>query len=525
MANFIPFLFFLSALMLVGAGSSSKEMSPVGYWNKLLPKTPIPMSLDAFLPKAIMSEIPHRHMPAHQMILQAIASTVKQSLEDCEMEANKGETKYCATSLESMVDFAMSQLKTNDLQLLNYSFVNKEEREPKSRVYTVQPGVVELPSSQAVACHIEPYPYAVFHCHIPMQGQRTIPLCWGPLPPEPQKSCERIGRSEITFLSYPIPSIPRSPSAAMAMTLFFFLSIVLLGGTSSSSGEMSPEAYWKKLLPRTPIPDSLQPFLPKDLTDGVQKEANVPVIDKNYVQWRSGVTPEELKTLHDTEFLFLTENLNPGSKTNKMDFVKKEREGRGWHALLPRRTAEAFPFSVSKLDSILKYFSIEPTSTAARYMKETLAVCEEEANEGETRYCATSLESMVDFAISQLKTNDVRLLSTSILDKGTAAKGRVYTVQKGVTEFPYKDSVVCHVLGYPYAVFYCHKTINTSSYVVPLVAEEDGSRVDAGAVCHTETSSWNPKHATFQTLGVKPGVPIRHFLPYGHFTWVANSAP
>ncbi|KAF3790847.1 hypothetical protein EJ110_NYTH16049 [Nymphaea thermarum] len=210
--------------------------------------------------------------------------------------------------------------------------------------------------------------------------------------------------------------------------------------------------------------------------------------------------------------------------------------------------AESFPFSVSKLDRILKYFSIEPTSTTARDMKGTLAACEEESNEGETRYCATSLESMVDFAISLLKTNDVRLLSMSILDNGTAAKGRIYTVHKdfrlrriipvffitvlysstsfvtmGVTEFPYKDSVVCHVLGYPYAVFYCHKTINTSSYVVPLVAEEDGSRVDAGAVCHTETSSWNPKHATFQTLGVKPGVPICHFLPYGHFAWVANS--
>ncbi|KAF3791202.1 RAFTIN 1B protein [Nymphaea thermarum] len=315
----------------------------------------------------------------------------------------------------------------------------------------------------------------------------------------------------------------------MAMTLFFFLSIVLFGGTSgsSSSGETSPEAYWKRLLPRTPIPDYMQPFLPKDLTGGVQKKAYVPVIDqcKIYAAWKFGVTPEELKALHDTEFLFLPENLKPGSKTKKLDFVKKEREGRGWHAFLPRRTAEAFPFSVSKLDGILQYFSIEPTSTAAKDMKGTLAACEEEANEGETRYCATSLESMVDFAISQLKTNDVKLLSTSILDKGTAAKGRVYTVQKGVTEFPYKDSVVCHVLGYPYAVFYCHKTINTRSYVLPLVAEEDGSRVDAGAVCHIETSSWNPKHATFQTLGVKPGVPICHFLPYGHFAWVANSAP
>ncbi|CAN6463723.1 unnamed protein product [Victoria cruziana] len=311
------------------------------------------------------------------------------------------------------------------------------------------------------------------------------------------------------------------------MTLFIFLlSIFLLGDTSNGGREMSSEAYWEKLLPGTPIPDSLKAFLPKDSTDGLQKEANIPKIDRcvDYFQWRSAVTPEELKSLHETEFLFLQENLKPGSKTKKMDFVKKEREGHGWPALLPRRAEQVFPFSVSKLHQILKYFSIEPTSTAARYMNDTLTVCEDEVNEGETRYCATSLESMVDFAVSQLKTNDIRLISTSVLDKGTEPRGRVYTVQNSPAGFPYRDSVVCHILAYPYAVFYCHKTINTSSFVLPLVAEEDGSRVNAGVVCHIETSFWNPKHASFQVLGVKPGTPVCHFLHYGHFAWVANSA-
>ncbi|KAF3791200.1 hypothetical protein EJ110_NYTH07645 [Nymphaea thermarum] len=438
MANFIPFLFILSAIMLVGASSSSKEISPVAYWDKLLPKTPIPISLDAFLPKdiddpsqrkhvgnmliicihyshykigttldqlkgnPIMSEIPHRHMPAHQMILHrrpahgfpfssskladilkcfsldpnsADASIVKHTLEDCEMEANKGETRYCATSLESMVDFAVSKLKTNDLQLLTYSFVNKEERESKSRVYTVQPGVVELASSQAVVCHIQSYPYAVFHCYTPVKTK-----------------------------SYIVPLVAEEDGSRMSAG-------AVCHNDTSSWNPNHASMLVLGIKPGTPV----------------------------------------------CHFLSLGH------------FAKK--------------------------------------------------YCQRERDS----YCATSLESMVDFTFSQLKTNDVRLLSTSILDKGTAAKGRVYTVQKDVTEFPYKDSVVCHVLGYPYAVFYCHKTINTSSYVLPLVAEEDGSRVDARAVCHTETSSWNPKHATFQTLGVKPGVPICHFLPYGHFAWFANS--
>ncbi|CAN6463732.1 unnamed protein product [Victoria cruziana] len=286
---------------------------------------------------------------------------------------------------------------------------------------------------------------------------------------------------------------------------------------------MSPVSYWNKLLPKTPIPKSLQAFLPAGSMDASQKYATSLPFDHCFWQnYKHGTTVDEvIKEGHGLRFLFLEENLKPGSKTKKLDFEKKVR----WPTLLPRGEATAFPFSTSKLGEILRRFSIDPNSAAASKLRQTLVDCERDADEGETRYCATSLESMVDFAVSQLETNDIQLLTYSFLNKEeTDPKSRVYTVQPGVVRVGSQRVVACHIESYPYAVFYCHRAVNIKSYIVPLVAEEDGSRVRAGAVCHTDTSSWNPNHATMLALGIKPGTHVCHFLSHGHFVFVPNSA-
>ncbi|KAF3791198.1 BURP domain-containing protein 5 [Nymphaea thermarum] len=309
--------------------------------------------------------------------------------------------------------------------------------------------------------------------------------------------------------------------------LLFFLSALMLVGAGSSSKEMSPVGYWNKLLPKTPIPTSLDAFLPKDIADPTQRKhvRDLPLRCDVHYKYKLGTTLDQLKGDPEINFLFLEENLKPGSKTKKLDFVKKLQETSGWPTLLPRREAQGFLFSSSKLADILKRFSLDPNSAIASTVKQSLEDCEMEANKGETKCCATSLESMVDFAVSQLKTNDLQLLTYSFVNKEEREpKSRVYTVQPGVVELPSSQAVACHIEPYPYAVFHCHKTINTKSYVVPLVAEEDGIRVSAGAVCHTDTSSWNPNHSSMLVLGIKPGTSVCHFLSHGHFVFVPNSA-
>ncbi|CAH8257242.1 unnamed protein product [Arabidopsis lyrata] len=78
----------------------------------------------------------------------------------------------------------------------------------------------------------------------------------------------------------------------------------------------------------------------------------------------------------------------------------------------------------------------------------------------------------------------------------------------GVKKLSDDKSVVCHKQKYPFAVFYCHKAMMTSVYAVPLEGE-NGMRAKAVAVCHKNTSAWNPNHLAFKVLKVKPGtVPV-----------------
>ncbi|XP_031475168.2 BURP domain-containing protein 5-like [Nymphaea colorata] len=317
----------------------------------------------------------------------------------------------------------------------------------------------------------------------------------------------------------------QSPSTTMAATFFFLLSVLLLLGAASSSKEtISPVSYWNKLLPKTPIPKSLHAFLPAGSTDPSQSKyaSSVPFDRCSWQEYKHGATLDEvIQGGHGLRFLFLEQNLKPGSKTKKLDFEKKIR----WPTLIPRKEAEAFPFSTSKLGDILKQFKIDPNSATASKLRQTLKDCEREPDEGETSFCATSLESLADFAVSQLKTDDIQLLTYSFVNKEEKdPKSRVYTVQHGVVELASRRAVACHIESYPYAVFYCHTTVNTKTYIVPLIAEEDGTRLSAGAVCHIDTTSWNPKHATMLALGIKPGTPVCHFLSHGHFMFVPNSA-
>lgn len=220
--------------------------------------------------------------------------------------------------------------------------------------------------------------------------------------------------------------------------------------------------------------------------------------------------------LHDdpnVALFFLEKDLQPGAKLNlffpKAALVPK---------FLPRSEADKIPFSSGKFSEIASHFSIERDSQEAQTMVETIKQCEEPAIKGEAKECVTSLESMIDFATSKLGTR-ARALATEV--KKEAVKQQ-YTIAPGVHKLASAKSVACHSEAYPYAVYYCHETPDSSAYTVPLVGE-DKTRVDAVAVCHKDTSQWNPKHLAFQVLKVKPGsVPICHFIPEDHIVWVQN---
>ncbi|OMO61863.1 hypothetical protein CCACVL1_23195 [Corchorus capsularis] len=216
----------------------------------------------------------------------------------------------------------------------------------------------------------------------------------------------------------------------------------------ASQAALSPEQYWKYVLPNTPMPKVVQDML-----------------------------------------------LHPEKST-----------------FLPRQIAQKIPFSSNKLPEILNKFSVTPGSAEAEMMKNTIKECEAPQIRGEKKYCATSLESMIDFSTSKIGKN-VQAISTEVEKQTPLQK---YTIAYGVQKISGDKSVVCHKQNYLYAVFYCHRSEKTRAYMVPLEGA-DGTKAKAVAICHTDTSAWNPKHVAFQVLKVEPGtIPICHFLPKDH---------
>ncbi|EOX97315.1 BURP domain-containing-like protein [Theobroma cacao] len=148
------------------------------------------------------------------------------------------------------------------------------------------------------------------------------------------------------------------------------------------------------------------------------------------------------------------------------------------------KVADSIPFSSSKLPEILQLFSIPPGSSLAKAMEDTLQKCVA-PGKGETKTCATSLESMVDF----------------------------------VSEIKSFRKVACHPMPYPYAVFFCQYDEDSSEtrvFKVSMIGENTKDKVDAAAVCHMDSAS-----AALLNLTDKQGKsPMCHFFSAGDLSWV-----
>ncbi|KAK4258663.1 hypothetical protein QN277_005087 [Acacia crassicarpa] len=217
-------------------------------------------------------------------------------------------------------------------------------------------------------------------------------------------------------------------------------------------------------------------------------------------------TPKDLKIGNKMPIYFAHENISASPK------------------FLPREESEKIPFSSRHLPSLLKFFSFPKHSPQAKAMKYTLKHCEFKAMEGETKFCATSLESLLDSTRKIFGPSEFSMLSTTYLTKSPVSLQN-YTISK-VKNISVSRVIGCHPLPYPYAVFYCHSQENdTRLFVVMLEGEQDGARVKAPAICHMDTSMWNKDHVAFDVLKVQPGTsPVCHFFPPDNLIWVPLSS-
>ncbi|KAJ4828245.1 hypothetical protein Tsubulata_033866 [Turnera subulata] len=255
---------------------------------------------------------------------------------------------------------------------------------------------------------------------------------------------------------------------------------------------------------------------PKD-SDNLQNDEK-DIITKGFLE-----IIEDLKVMHQEDHLpqadefaknayqdrtifYLYNDLHRGKKMtllftnagNKVDF-------------LPREVAESIPFSTDKVQEILARFAIDPESANAEVVKDTINDCENPPRAREVKYCATSLESLVDQNVARVGTN-IRVLSTP------EGKKQEYTVLAGAKKIGDVRVIVCHKERYPYAVYYCHEIDDTEVYTVPLMGA-DGTKLKAVTICHKDTSGWDPDYIAFQILKIKPGPPFCHFLYSDVLVW------
>ena len=175
---------------------------------------------------------------------------------------------------------------------------------------------------------------------------------------------------------------------------------------------------------------------------------------------------------------------------------------------------------------LLQLFSFSQGSPQAEVMEDSLQHCEFKPIEGETKICATSLESMLDFVTSVLGLeSQIEVLTTTHLTSKSKSNTLVqnYTVLAEPREISVTNLVVCHRLSYPYAVFNCHSTeTKIRVFKILLAGDEDGANVYAVAVCHMDTTQWSRNYVAFRMLGTEPGIPVCHFFQADHLVWISS---
>ncbi|XP_062079949.1 BURP domain-containing protein BNM2A-like [Humulus lupulus] len=185
-------------------------------------------------------------------------------------------------------------------------------------------------------------------------------------------------------------------------------------------------------------------------------------------------------------------------------------------------------FSSEQLPNFLRLFSVPQGSPQAKAMEFTLQMCESNPIKGETKMCATSFDSMLEFVrgmfgLDGLGHGFTHLTTTFYNDSNTMYQN--YTVLEDLREIPTPKMVACHLMEFPYAVYGCHSMAKDRKLFKVSLSGHMGDRVETIVVCHMDTSLWDSDHPSFKALGFGPGMgPVCHFFPdHTNFVWLPSS--
>ncbi|KAK9165561.1 hypothetical protein Scep_000752 [Stephania cephalantha] len=239
--------------------------------------------------------------------------------------------------------------------------------------------------------------------------------------------------------------------------------------------------------------------------------------------------PAHPNKMDPSHYVFLAEPDLHAGETRPVFFANAKPFSSSSSPFLPKKQADSIPFTLSQLPQLLQLFSLSNTSSMARSMGLTLQHCESPPVKGESKTCATSLDSMLHFVRSIFGARTrFRALTTSFIGQRRVDPPVLlqnYTILEVVREEPLaREMIACHGMPYPYAVYYCHHLNGGSKVFSVEVVGDNGERVGATVGCHMDTSGWNSDHVAFHMLGVERGSsPVCHFFEVNSVVWVPVS--
>ncbi|KAL9671571.1 hypothetical protein QQ045_009141 [Rhodiola kirilowii] len=205
-----------------------------------------------------------------------------------------------------------------------------------------------------------------------------------------------------------------------------------------SHGSSPAQKYCETKLPNTPMPKSIQEFLPEcnySAQGGVKLFlASDGVLKFKTFSYKHAGTEEELADSSNADIFFFEHQLVLGKKLKVLfsNTISKAK-------FLPTNVSKSMPMSSKDLPQILARLSVNPSLATAKLVNETV-------ND-------SSLEEIVDFSLKKLG-NKIEAKSTNVEKVDRAVQE--YTIQEGVERFAGSKTVACHGKNFGYPMFMCH---------------------------------------------------------------------
>nr|CAB3462549.1 unnamed protein product [Digitaria exilis] len=315
----------------------------------------------------------------------------------------------------------------------------------------------------------------------------------------------------------------------MATAAAFAGAAHVLPGTTAATAAATPAArFWDQALPGSHMPNSIAELVQKGIDRSPLKEerdASPYIQPSACLGYTYQITcgkppPQESSSSSASAFtpagLFFHESQIRTGAAMTVSFPPASVR-----PILPLSVAKNVPFAAAA--AVLAIFSIPPRSDAAAQVRSTLLGCRAPPLAGETKACATSLEATVRAATTMLMSStagdgEVVWAAASAVPRGGVPR-REYAVA-AVAALDGDRHVACHDEPFPYAVFQCHMTGQSTTRAYMMTLSGGGQDVAMAALCHRDTSSWNPAHPAFEVLETKPGgAPVCHFMPYANMVF------